>query len=107
MPESAFDSYAETYDSHFTQSAIGKLQRERVRIFLSKHLKKMPLNILEINCGTGEDAFWMADKGHKVTATDGSEEMIKVCINKKREENSQKIEFLQCPFSELKTKFGE
>ena len=29
-------------------------------------------HILELACGTGEDALWLAQRGIQVTATDGS-----------------------------------
>ena len=34
--------------------------------------------VLELNCGTGTDAIWMASKGFKVLATDISTEMIRL-----------------------------
>jgi SAM-dependent methyltransferase len=34
-------------------------------------------HILELACGTGEDAVWLAWRGIHVTATDGSAEMVK------------------------------
>jgi len=46
---------------------------------LTELLKKnQPKNILEINCGTGEDAIWLAKQNYNVTATDISERMIAV-----------------------------
>jgi len=40
------------------------------------------LNILELNCGTGEDAVYFAKKGFRVVATDVSDEMLKVTEDK-------------------------
>ncbi|HEY1039332.1 MAG TPA: class I SAM-dependent methyltransferase, partial [Bacteroidia bacterium] len=40
-------------------------------------------NVLEINCGTGEDARWLGSQGLKVEASDISEGMIEVCKQKK------------------------
>lgn len=75
----AFDQIAEKYDDEFTNSSIGKLQRQVVWNYLEILLKdKHKLNILELNCGTGEDALWLAQKGHNVLATDVSAEMIRV-----------------------------
>ncbi|MEW6469568.1 MAG: methyltransferase domain-containing protein [Bacteroidota bacterium] len=77
-----FDEAAKVYDAEFTHSAIGKLQRGRVWHYLSEYLPLRKLSILEVNCGTGEDAIWMARKGHSVTATDISAGMITVCQGK-------------------------
>jgi ubiquinone/menaquinone biosynthesis C-methylase UbiE len=78
LTQSPFDILAETYDADFTQSQIGKLQRERVWKFLQAILQTLgrPLKILEINCGTGEDALRLAAMGHNIVATDASEIMI-------------------------------
>ena len=72
---SHFDTLAETYDSLFTDSLIGKAQRESVwqemdRIF------KPGQRILEINCGTGRDAMHLAQRGVSVVACDASSGMI-------------------------------
>lgn len=40
------------------------------------------LNILELNCGTGRDALWLAEAGHRVWATDVSEGMVAECRRK-------------------------
>lgn len=73
-----FDIHAINYDDIFTHSKIGKAQRDRVHLFLSEILTtSKSLSILELNCGTGEDANYLTQKGHQVLATDISEEMIK------------------------------
>lgn len=71
-----FDIHAQNYDDAFTFSSIGRAQRQRVHLFLSELLKDNNLNILELNCGTGEDANYLTNKGHNVLATDISSEMI-------------------------------
>jgi ubiquinone/menaquinone biosynthesis C-methylase UbiE len=79
----AFDSVATKYDSTFTQSIIGQAQREIVRDYLESVLnEKEKQKILELNCGTGEDAIWFANKGHTVLATDISEKMLEVTEQK-------------------------
>ena len=79
----AFDTIAEEYDTSFTHSIIGRAQREIVWSYLKKTLSNNKnLNILELNCGTGEDALWFAKKGHKVLATDISEKMLEIAKQK-------------------------
>jgi trans-aconitate methyltransferase len=78
-----FDKHAKTYDAVFTNSSIGKAQRNRVYHFLEKStLSKEKLNILELNCGTGEDAAYFHSLGHKIIATDISEKMISIASEK-------------------------
>lgn len=78
----AFDVYAKTYDQHFTNSLIGKAQRKQVHKELSKVIKERIRTVLEINCGTGEDALWLATKGITVLATDISAGMLDVAKTK-------------------------
>ena len=81
---SSFDNAAMAYDATFTNSSIGKLQRRQVYAHLLEVLKRNDdiTSVLEINCGTGEDALWLAGQGLKVTATDISEKMIAVAKSK-------------------------
>ncbi|MES2747898.1 MAG: class I SAM-dependent methyltransferase [Bacteroidota bacterium] len=83
-----FDTAAKNYDATFTHSVIGILQRNLVYQQLSKILKRNePKAILEINCGTGEDAIWLAKQKYNVIATDISEEMIAEAKSKTKLEN--------------------
>jgi cyclopropane fatty-acyl-phospholipid synthase-like methyltransferase len=79
--EASFDKAAKLYDATFTQSEIGKIQRDLVYKQLSKQLDAVQ-NILEINCGTGEDAVWLATQNFQVAATDISAQMIEVAKGK-------------------------
>lgn len=84
----AFDTIAKNYDASFTNSNIGIAQREIVWSYLEKTLpNNKNLNILELNCGTGEDALWFAKKGHKVLATDISEKMLEITNDKLNQSN--------------------
>ncbi|NUQ30736.1 MAG: methyltransferase domain-containing protein [Acidobacteriaceae bacterium] len=79
----AFDAMADTYDDDFTQSLIGQAQRSVVmqdafRIFRGRR------RLLELNCGTGEDALCFAENGWKVLALDASERMS-ACARIRRE----------------------
>jgi ubiquinone/menaquinone biosynthesis C-methylase UbiE len=72
-----FNVLADTYDTLFTESLIGHAQRTISHKWLQPLLTGKPgMQLLEINCGTGADAYWMAQQGHSVIATDGSPAMI-------------------------------
>ncbi|WP_407557605.1 class I SAM-dependent methyltransferase [Winogradskyella sp. 4-2091] len=80
-----FDIAAVKYDETFTFSNIGKAQRLRVFKYVNPIINtKKKLNILELNCGTGEDAIHFSKLGHNVIATDISEGMIAVANSKKQ-----------------------
>lgn len=82
MLQQAFDTYALSYDDHFTNSLIGTEQRRQVHRLLNRYVKLRRKKILELNCGTGEDALWLARQKARVCATDISETMIEVARRK-------------------------
>ena len=83
-----FDHIASTYDSVFTQSSIGQLQRKQVWQYVEKVIPKLKgFEMLELNCGTGEDAILFGERGFNIVATDISGEMLKV-TQKKAEQYS-------------------
>lgn len=98
MQPQSFDSYAADYDEHFTHSSIGQLQRKSVWRFIQPALQNVT-SVLEINCGTGHDALYLANKGFKVTATDASAGMIGVA--KRKAEGYSNLSFIQASFSDL------
>jgi ubiquinone/menaquinone biosynthesis C-methylase UbiE len=78
-----FDHIASTYDSVFTRSAIGQLQRKRVWSYVESIIPQLNgFEMLELNCGTGEDAVLFGDRGFNIVATDISSEMLKVTYRK-------------------------
>lgn len=81
-----FDKAALTYDQDFTHTETGKGQRACVYSFLPELRDKQ---ILEMNCGTGEDAVYFYHCGAKVTATDISRNMIQATLEKARKESAE------------------
>ncbi|UPT69313.1 MAG: methyltransferase domain-containing protein [Flavobacterium sp. JAD_PAG50586_2] len=79
--EASFDKAAINYDATFTNSEIGKLLRNLVYEQFLKQLNSVH-KILEINCGTGEDAIWLAKQNFNIIATDISPKMIAEAKNK-------------------------
>src|ERR1044072_2051179 len=85
-----FDHIASAYDSVFTQSAIGQLQRKQVWNYIEKIMPQLNgLEMLELNCGTGEDAMMFSEKGFNIVATDVSEEMLKITQQKAQQYSMQ------------------
>lgn len=100
-----FDLLAQNYDAEFTSSQIGRLQRNRVWYYLTPLLNaaNRKLSILEINCGTGEDALQLGALGHSVMATDAAPVMIEKAKSKLNAllNSASDIQFETCAFSEL------
>jgi SAM-dependent methyltransferase len=77
MSASPFDALAADYDAAFTDSAIGGLMRRAV--WRRADVAFRPgQRVLELNCGTGEDAAHMARRGVHVLATDVAQGMLAV-----------------------------
>jgi ubiquinone/menaquinone biosynthesis C-methylase UbiE len=87
QPQAAlvFDQMAREYDDVFTNSMIGRAQRDAVWNVLTRVFQRGE-HILELNCGTGEDALFLARNGVSVTACDTSEQMIQIASSRLRAE---------------------
>ena len=108
--QASFDHIASEYDKSFTHSNIGKMQREMVWEYLDDYLSRnINLNVLELNCGTGEDAIHIAEQGHQVLATDASQAMIEVAQTKVSAQSlHQSVSLEQMGFEDFKAeKFSE
>ena len=80
-PASVFDELADSYDASFTHTFLGTILREAVWLRLDAHIA--PGNrVLELGCGTGEDAVHLAGQGASVLATDASGLMVEAARNK-------------------------
>ena len=93
----AFDSIAECYDDIFTETLVGRAQRNAVWNSLTEAFSPTD-RVLELNCGTGEDGLFLARRGTSVVACDASPAMIAVARRRKSQEASQaKIQFEVLP----------
>ena len=80
----AFDAFAADYDAAFTHTPLGQLLRQRVWRILATYFRAGQ-TVLELACGTGEDAIWLAQQGISVLATDGASEMVQATAAKASE----------------------
>jgi SAM-dependent methyltransferase len=78
----AFDLMAASYDATFTESFIGRAQRNVVWRAL-QHAFQPGDRVLDLNCGTGEDALFLAKRGISVLGCDISPRMIEVAKHRK------------------------
>jgi SAM-dependent methyltransferase len=103
QPQAAlvFDQMAEEYDDVFTESMIGRAQRGAVWNVLRETFRAGD-HILELNCGTGEDALFLARNDISVTACDASEQMVRVAHRRMQKESpNAAIQFKLLPTERL------
>ena len=72
---SFFDRLADRYDETWTNQRAGRLQRDAVWREVDP-LVRPPMRILDLGCGTGEDALHFQERGAVIDALDGSPGMI-------------------------------
>lgn len=97
----AFNGQAPIFDELYHADTIINYKRSRVRRHVLKHLAPGS-SILELNCGTGEDATWFAGKGFKVHATDVSAGMLYQLVQKlERFKLQRKVSFELCSYTNL------
>ena len=76
-----FNALSESYDRVFSHTPLGQLLRSRVWRQLERHFSSGQ-QILDLACGTGEDALWLLRRGFEVTAVDGAAQMRAVTSQK-------------------------
>ena len=78
---SPFDALAADYDRSFTESLLGGVLRRAVWRRLDPAFVS-GMRVLELACGTGEDAVHLGERGVRVLATDASGEMVEAARRK-------------------------
>lgn len=86
---SSFNEIASVYDEIFTYRLPAFWMRKTVHRVL-QNIAKSKMRLLDLGCGSGEDACWAAMHGLRVTAVDISPEMIKVARKKALKRGLQK-----------------
>lgn len=101
---------ARDYDATFSDTAVGRALRDIVWSHLDDAFAPSQ-HVLDLGCGTGEDALHLARAGVQVTATDISAEMIAVAEAKVRRRidgvpGTFPVEFHCLPIERVAEAFG-
>ena len=74
---SGFDRVAPSYSELWTDAKAGRLQREAVWREAG-HLIHEGIRVLDLGCGTGDDALMLTSRGAHVIGIDSSPEMVRM-----------------------------
>jgi SAM-dependent methyltransferase len=83
MSSDVFAPLAQGYDERFAHRELGRWLRARVHERLAQVLPAGG-RVLDLGCGSGEDALWLAGRGHPVEALDVSPAMLRTAETKAR-----------------------
>jgi SAM-dependent methyltransferase len=101
-----FSAMADEYDALSQSNPIVIWMRDRIRAILEREAPACG-SILEINCGSGLDALYLAAKGYQVHATDVAPGMLASLASKAgRPETGGRLTFENLPNTELNTLKG-
>ena len=99
----AFTKQSPEFDDIDEQSPIIKWMRERTYLHIKKHITQNT-KVLEVNAGTGIDAFTIANWGHEVLATDAAEGMLRqLNIKKSNYKGNGNVEIQKLNFDDFGT----
>ncbi len=98
---SPFDAAAATYDADFSYTRLGRWMREAVWQQIEGFFQAGD-RVLDLGCGTGEDALWLARRGVAVMAIDASAAMLAVARQKIMSESiAGLVDYMQADLSNL------
>jgi len=101
LAEAAFTSQSAVFDEIYCRNTIVNYKRERVRAHVLQYLAPAS-SILELNSGTGDDALFFGQNGHRVHATDFSTGMQQELKRKvKMTELETNVSTELCSFTKL------
>ena len=102
MHAAAFEGLAGDYDTSFTHTALGGALRRLVWA-RSDQLFARAQRVLDLGCGTGEDALRLAGRGASVVGIDAAAAMIAAASEKARQAGcGARAEFRCLPIEQLR-----
>jgi ubiquinone/menaquinone biosynthesis C-methylase UbiE len=102
-----YDSLSSNYDEILEKGHISSIIRKYIQNKLTMHYNRGD-KVLDIGCGTGIDALFLAKNGVNITAIDPSPGMLMVAKNKAAEEGLKaQIEFIQMRAEDLNNIAGK
>ena len=101
----AFDRLAARYDELWTSTPNGRVQREAVWRRIDK-LFRPGDNILDLGCGTGDDALHFMSRGVSVMGIDASQEMVLIARSRGVGAFSYRLSALSSRFDGAISNFG-
>src|SRR5262245_29408682 len=103
----AFDKQAAIFDEAYSANQIIQYKRNRVRQHVNRYLNA-GTHILELNAGTGEDSIYFARHGHFVHATDISEGMLEILVQKIKSNDLEYVITTEaCSFTNLQRLYNK
>lgn len=94
MSAAPFDRLAERYDAVWTKSLVGRCQRQAVWSWIDPLIEPGD-EILDLGCGTGEDALHFEKLGARVFALDASADMVRVARARGADARELRLESLE------------
>jgi ubiquinone/menaquinone biosynthesis C-methylase UbiE len=102
----AFDEAAQTYDELYKSNQVMAWMRQESLAALQAAFPAGS-HLLEIGCGTGEEALALASQGYSIVATDISPAMIETCRRKAGGEGNAGVEWRVVPAGQMEALIDE
>jgi ubiquinone/menaquinone biosynthesis C-methylase UbiE len=77
LTSAPFDAEAADYDRKEVENPIRQLMRSRSLLALERSFPP-GAHLVDVGCGTGTEAIWLAQRGYRITAVDSSQGMLDV-----------------------------
>jgi ubiquinone/menaquinone biosynthesis C-methylase UbiE len=102
----AFDQAAQNYDDLYKSNQVMAWMRQESLAALQAAFPAGS-HLLEIGCGTGEEALALASQGYSIVATDISPAMIETCRRKATDEGEAGVEWRVVPAGKMEALIDE
>ncbi|MBT2787384.1 MULTISPECIES: methyltransferase domain-containing protein [unclassified Halomonas] len=99
-----FDGLAEKFSRSLYQAPRGELRLAMLDYLLPEMLQLKGQRLLDVGGGLGQQAAWFAERGHRVTMTEPSVDMLSYAKNWHRDAKTlpeESITYLQTPLQRL------